>query len=111
MTRAATQAERFDHALDLRKHDSGETVTAGSATSYLILHELLGCGASPSSWLVLRCWYADNEQDELFRGCRSDAATYLRTHWVDPDPRAERNATVAEPLRSIINSFSAGVGR
>lgn len=54
-----------------------------TAPSYLILHELRGCGAAPSSWLVIRCWHHNDLQEELFRGSRGDAGAFLASHWDD----------------------------
>lgn len=112
MTRHATQAERFDHDRDLQKHDAAEKgVKAKLCIEFVKADEF---GVVPGSGWVIKengkriDWPMLATREEAV----VDVVDFQRSRrQLASDEASERNAAVAEPLRSIINSFSAGVRR
>jgi hypothetical protein len=54
---------------------------------------------------VIRCWYANEDQEELFSGCESDAKAYLAAHWDDPDPREPAALPIIKHASAIEQSI------
>jgi hypothetical protein len=125
MTRRATADEIADHDRDLRKHDIQIMLCrfghcARVATCYN-QHVIGGYRCDehlppdiklPAGWDWARVETLRAKYDIAENMIPLTSGDMGVVAWGTIDSvRAERNATVAEPLRSIVNSFSAGVGR